>query len=68
MAAGCAGSRPITSGCGHTHCECWGPAAIPEGSTVVDWPVTYDELRPYFAEVERIVGIGGDDRQRLSAA
>ena len=41
--------------------ECWGPAAIPEGSTVVDWPVSYDELRPYFAEVERIVGIAGDE-------
>ena len=41
--------------------ECWGPAAIPDGSTVVDWPVSYDELRPYFAEVERIVGIGGDE-------
>ena len=41
--------------------ECWGPAAIPDGSTVADWPITYDELRPYFAEVERIVGIGGDD-------
>ena len=41
--------------------ERWGRAAIPEGSTVVDWPITYDELRPYFAEVERIVGIGGDE-------
>ena len=41
--------------------ECWGAAAIPDGSTVVDWPISYDELRPYFAEVERIVGIGGDE-------
>lgn len=41
--------------------ECWGPGAIPDGSTVVDWPVTYDELRPFFGEVERIVGIGGDE-------
>ena len=41
--------------------ECWGPAAIPDGSTVIDWPVSYDELRPYFAEVERVVGIGGDE-------
>jgi gluconate 2-dehydrogenase alpha chain len=40
--------------------ERWGAKAIPEGSTVVDWPIAYDELRPYFAEVERIVGIGGD--------
>ncbi len=42
--------------------ECWGAKAIPEGSTVADWPITYDELKPCFAEVERIVGIGGDDR------
>jgi gluconate 2-dehydrogenase alpha chain len=41
--------------------ECWGPGAIPDGSTVVDWPITYDELRPFFGEVERIVGIGGDE-------
>ena len=41
--------------------ERWGTKAIPEGSTVVDWPVSYDELRPYFTEVEHIVGIGGDE-------
>jgi gluconate 2-dehydrogenase alpha chain len=41
--------------------ESWGPTAIPDGSTVVDWPITYDELGPYFGEVERIVGIGGDE-------
>ncbi len=41
--------------------ECWGPQVIPDGSTVADWPISYDDLRPYFAEVERIVGIGGDE-------
>jgi gluconate 2-dehydrogenase alpha chain len=41
--------------------ECWGASAIPDGSTVVDWPISYDELRPYFDEVERIAGIGGDE-------
>jgi gluconate 2-dehydrogenase alpha chain len=41
--------------------ECWGPRAIPEGCTVADWPVSYDELRPWFDAVERIVGIGGDE-------
>jgi gluconate 2-dehydrogenase alpha chain len=40
--------------------ERWGPESIPEGCTVADWPVKYDELRPYFAEVERIAGIAGD--------
>ena len=42
--------------------ECWGERAIPDGCTVADWPVTYDELRPYFAEIEQMVGIAGDDR------
>ncbi len=40
--------------------ERWGAKAIPEGSTVADWPVTYGELRQAFSDCERIVGIGGD--------
>lgn len=40
--------------------ERWGEKIIPEGSTVVDWPVTYEELQPYFGEIERIAGIAGD--------
>lgn len=40
--------------------ERWGEGVIPEGSTVVDWPISYEELRPYFGEVERIAGIAGD--------
>ena len=42
--------------------ECWGSKAMPDGCTTVDWPVAYDELRPSFTEVERIVGIAGDDQ------
>ena len=41
--------------------ERWGKGAIPAGCTVADWPVQYDELEPYFAESERIVGITGDE-------
>lgn len=41
--------------------ERWGEAAIPEGCTIADWPVTYDELEPYFTEVEWEVGIAGDE-------
>jgi gluconate 2-dehydrogenase alpha chain len=41
--------------------ERWGEAAIPDGCTVADWPIGYDDLSPYFAEIERIVGIGGDE-------
>jgi gluconate 2-dehydrogenase alpha chain len=42
--------------------ERWGAAALPEGCTLADWPVTYEDLEPYYALVERIVGISGDDR------
>jgi gluconate 2-dehydrogenase alpha chain len=41
--------------------ERWGEAVIPEGCTVADWPVTYDELEPYFTRVEWEVGIAGDE-------
>ncbi len=30
-----------------------------EGANVVDWPITYDDLEPYYAKVEKIVGIAG---------
>jgi choline dehydrogenase-like flavoprotein len=31
-----------------------------EGAGVVDWPLDYDELEPYYAEAERIVGVAGE--------
>jgi choline dehydrogenase-like flavoprotein len=31
-----------------------------EGAEVADWPLTYDELEPYYAEAERLVGVAGD--------
>jgi choline dehydrogenase-like flavoprotein len=31
-----------------------------DGADVVDWPLDYDELEPYYAEAERIVGVAGD--------
>jgi len=37
----------------------YGAAAIPPGSTVTDWPVTYDELMPYYDAVERELGVSG---------
>ena len=30
-----------------------------EGADVVDWPLDYDELEPYYAEVERAIGVAG---------
>ena len=30
-----------------------------EGADIVDWPVDYDELEPYYAEAERLIGVAG---------
>ena len=30
-----------------------------EGANIADWPITYDELEPYYAMVERVVGVSG---------
>ncbi|MBA1438497.1 MAG: GMC family oxidoreductase [Epsilonproteobacteria bacterium] len=30
-----------------------------EGANVLDWPINYDELEPYYDKVERVVGVSG---------
>ena len=42
--------------------ERWGARAIPSGCTVADWPVTYEELEPFFIRAERIAGVTGDEQ------
>ena len=37
----------------------YGSGAIPQGSTVQDWPLAYEELEPYYDIVEREVGVSG---------
>jgi gluconate 2-dehydrogenase alpha chain len=37
----------------------YGEAAIPEGSSLIDWPVTYDDLEPYYENVEYLIGVSG---------
>ncbi|MCY7417867.1 MAG: GMC family oxidoreductase [Chloroflexi bacterium] len=37
----------------------YGEDALPTGSSVVDWPVSYDDLEPYYTGVERITGVAG---------
>lgn len=37
----------------------YGETALPEGTAIVDWPVTYDELEPYYEQVEYLIGISG---------
>lgn len=33
-----------------------------EGANIVDWPINYQELEPYYAKVEREVGVSGKVR------
>jgi choline dehydrogenase-like flavoprotein len=35
----------------------------PEGSTLDDWPVTYEELEPCYERAEWEIGVAGDDSQ-----
>ncbi len=30
-----------------------------KGANIVDWPISYDEMEPYFEMVERVVGVSG---------
>jgi gluconate 2-dehydrogenase alpha chain len=31
-----------------------------DGAAIVDWPVDYDEMEPYYAAAERVVGVAGE--------
>ena len=37
----------------------YGPAAIPSDSALADWPVSYEELEPYYDHVEHAIGVSG---------
>ena len=39
--------------------EKYGEQVLPEGHTLVDWPVTYDDLEPYYTEIEYHIGVAG---------
>jgi gluconate 2-dehydrogenase alpha chain len=39
--------------------ERYGESALPAGSTLVDWPLGYDELEPHYDAVEHAIGISG---------
>ena len=41
--------------------ERFGEGALPERHTLVDWPVTYDDLEPYYTKVEYLIGVAGND-------
>jgi gluconate 2-dehydrogenase alpha chain len=39
----------------------WGLSMLPPGCTLADWPVTYEELEPYYTLLEHEIGIAGDE-------
>ncbi|WP_136606623.1 GMC family oxidoreductase [Paenibacillus dokdonensis] len=41
--------------------ERYGKKKIPDGMTIQDWGITYDELEPYFLKFEKMAGIGGEE-------
>ena len=40
--------------------ERYGPEVIPADSTLADWPIDYDELEPFYEEIEHAIGVAGD--------
>lgn len=41
--------------------ERYGEEKIPDGMTLQDWGITYDELEPYYDKFEKIMGISGEE-------
>lgn len=33
---------------------------VPQGSSLADWPISYDDLEPYYDKAEWEIGVGGD--------
>ncbi len=42
------------------HIERYGERRLPEGSRIQDWPLTYEELEPYYSQVDWDIGISGN--------
>ena len=37
----------------------YGASALPAGTSIVDWPITYDDLAPFYDKVDTEIGISG---------
>jgi gluconate 2-dehydrogenase alpha chain len=73
-------SVPTTVGGGGTHADGKVPRFRPDDfrvhsvlgpqpdAAVADWPLDYDELEPYYAEVERAIGVAGTEGANPFAA
>ncbi|CAN0466154.1 unnamed protein product, partial [Phaeothamnion confervicola] len=42
-----------------TTVERYGEAAIPDGTALADWPISYDDLEPFYEQVEQVIGVAG---------
>lgn len=41
------------------HIERYGEDRLPEGNRIQDWPLTYEELEPYYSQVDYDIGVAG---------
>jgi gluconate 2-dehydrogenase alpha chain len=41
--------------------ERWGTKVLPEGCRLADWPVSYEELEPFYTRLEHEIGVAGDE-------
>ena len=39
----------------------WGAGVLPEACALTDWPISYEELEPFYTELEHAIGIAGDE-------
>lgn len=46
--------------------ERWGEGVLPDGCTLADWPISYDDLEPYYTRLEHEIGVAGDDASFFS--
>jgi len=41
------------------HVQRYGEQKLPEGNRIRDWPITYQDLEPYYSQFERDIGASG---------
>ncbi|MDQ4075809.1 MAG: GMC family oxidoreductase [Chloroflexota bacterium] len=42
------------------HVERYGEGKLPDGSTIQDWPLTYEDLEPHYTAFEQDIGVSGN--------
>ena len=40
---------------------------VPDGSALADWPITYDDLAPFYERAEWEIGVAGDGARASDA-